>query len=73
MSKWVLLNANTKTLHTGHWDNDTLEYIYEDISSPPGIIFNIIVYDGVAPYTPPTGYSLVQVDDDKQIGDFIGL
>jgi hypothetical protein len=71
MSKWALLNTDTALLHTGHWQDQ--EYIEEDISSPPGTIFNIIVYDGVAPYTPPTGYSLVQVDDDKQIGDFIGL
>lgn len=33
------------------------------------LIVNIIVYDGESDYTPPAGLSLVQVSDEKQIGD----
>lgn len=40
-----------------------------DITAEPGTIVNLIVYDGVAEYTPPEGQRLTEVPDDAKIGD----
>lgn len=47
----------------------TLPPTWQTITVEPGTIVNIIVYDGVSPYTPPDGTILDQVPDTAQIGD----
>jgi len=65
---YALLNIIPMTLY--YWENN--EYLSrEDVE--PGTLFSFIIYDGASDYTPPDGYTLRTVDDDKRIGDFIGL
>lgn len=35
----------------------------------PGMIINMILYDGESDFTPPAGTKLVEVPDDAKIGD----
>jgi hypothetical protein len=42
------------------------------IMAPAGTVVAIILYDGVAPYTPPSGTVLKQVNDNINIGAFVG-
>jgi hypothetical protein len=69
--QWALLNTEQRVLKTGHWENG--DWVDDFIDSPPGTIFNFIMYDGVSPYTPPSGFVLAEVDDSARLGDFIGL
>lgn len=68
---WALLNLETIELQVGRW-NEQGDYETEIIQAQPGTVCNLIVYDG-GEYAPPPGYALSQVDDDKIIGDYIGL
>ncbi len=48
------------------------EYIDNEwvlVPYPANTISNLIVYDGVTPYTPPSGFYLASVLDDAKIGD----
>jgi len=40
-----------------------------EIYGPIGHISNIILYDGVSPYTPEEGLRLAEVPDNVKIGD----
>lgn len=42
---------------------------WQTIMVQPGTIVNLIVYDGVSPYEPPTNTKLEQVPDNAEIGD----
>jgi hypothetical protein len=43
------------------------------VDCPVGTVMNIIVYDGVSPYTVPTNMQLKQVADTVKIGDVVSL
>jgi hypothetical protein len=53
----------------GILDPDYVAGHYTEIMAEPGTIVNIIVYDGIAEYTPPEGSRLAEVPDDAKIGD----
>ena len=57
LSYWV---SNQDPTQPATWETATVE---------AGTIVNLIVYDGVSPYTPPDNTALMQVPDTAQIGD----
>jgi hypothetical protein len=67
--KWALVaNSNFKY---NKWTFVNGENKFLECDATPGTIVNLIVYDGIAQYTPPANCDLVEVADDKQIGDVI--
>lgn len=64
MGAWVDVEIGTDIM-----GNIAYESQWQDITFPAGSIINILVYDGVSPYTPAEDTELMQVADDKQIGD----
>ncbi len=70
--QWALVNTVTMELIVQAWRTDVMgnpESYWNTIEAIPGTIVNLIVYDGVSPYTPPDGTRLEQVPDSAQIGD----
>lgn len=67
--KWALVCINPMMLSYWVYDNDQEQYVWTTAEVPANTIVNIIIYDGVSPYTPPDNTQLMQVDDSLQIGD----
>lgn len=75
--QWALVSTIDQTI--GLWvlvqtgvdlqGNPMYGYEWQQRDIGPGTIVNLIVYDGVSPYTPPDGTRLEQVPDTAQIGD----
>ena len=68
---YALVNINPVALIVGSWQGTGFDgkYIENEITANPGTICNLIAYDGVALYTPPSGYKLEQVPDTAKVGD----
>ena len=45
---------------------------YAMVVTATGIVDNVILYDGVSPFTPPVGIELVEVDDDNRNAEIGG-
>ena len=45
---------------------------YAMVVTATGVVDNIILYDGVSPFTPPAGIELVEVDDDNRYAEIGG-
>ena len=41
---------------------------YAMVVTASGLVDNVIVYDGVSPFTPPTGIELIEATDDAEPG-----
>ena len=41
---------------------------YAMVVTATGLVDNVIVYDGVSPFTPPTGIELIEATDDAEPG-----
>ena len=41
---------------------------YAMVVTASGLVDNVIVYDGVSPFTPPTGIELIEATDDAESG-----
>jgi hypothetical protein len=41
---------------------------YAMVITASGLVDNVIVYDGVSPFTPPTGIELIEATDDAETG-----
>ncbi len=70
--QWALVNTVTMALIVQAWRTDVMgnpESYWNTIEAIPDTIVNLIVYDGVSPYTPPDGTRLEEVPDTAQIGD----
>ena len=68
---FALVNIIEVPLITGQWEGEGLatKYVTQEITAIIGTICNLIAYDGVAAYTPPSGYKLEQVPDTAKVGD----
>jgi len=64
---WILVDTGELDL----FGNPVFENQWVVKEVPAGTIMNIIVYDGISPYTPPENMILMEVSDDAQIGDII--
>jgi hypothetical protein len=69
--KYALVSIGEVKLETSHWvtEGKIDRLVFETKTYPANTISNLIVYDGVAPYSPPTDFYLASVPDDTQIGD----
>lgn len=64
---WALVNIAEAPITTGSWvDGEWVENTYNAI---PGTIFNLIIYNGYSPYTPPPNMRLAEVPDTAKVGD----
>jgi hypothetical protein len=68
--QWALVATTEQEL--SYWalnEDPTQPANWVTITAEPGTIVNLIVYDGVSPYSPPDNTALMQVPDNAQIGD----
>ena len=67
--KWALVCIEPMIFSRWVYDETEQQYIWTTSEVPANTITNIINYDGVSPYTPPENNELLEVEDNKQIGD----
>lgn len=69
--QWALVNTIPMEREVAKWEivNGKKTFIRETFTEEIDTIMNFIVYDGIAKYTPPNNYRLVQVQDDALVGD----
>jgi len=67
--QWAIVSTQPMMLSYWVWDEASQQQIWTTSEMPTNTVMNLVVYDGVSPYTPPDNTVLMQVDDSKQVGD----
>ncbi len=69
--KWALVCIEPMMFSRWVYDAEQEQYVWSTSEVPANTIINIIVYDRESPYTPPDNMMLMEVEDDKNIGDSV--
>lgn len=68
MLYWYLVNIEPQNLTYMVYDEDLGMNVETTILAPSNTVFNTIVYDGEAPFTPPTNMVLKSSENRYRIG-----
>ncbi len=67
--EWALVCINPMSLSYWVYDSGLGQYVWTTAIVPGNTIINIVIYDGISPYSPPDNTQLIQVAIGKQIGE----